>query len=242
MVVTAKRRGRTMIFTQHAVERFIKRLRPDLDFHAARSLLNWHAKEAVRTKQKSLNGQSLWEIASLKCVLVVKYDLGEDKGPVCVTIMEEEECRERNGMGRLADYAWKNTHFPWEEEPPPPPVPKVDSDRFGLVTAADPAVAAELASAARLKKKHGVVGQKMHEEKVAKLERKLETQKAHAARMEEYRSRIQGYLRMLLQVVMDHPQAMTIEEVQERIATNDPGLLSEKFLSFDHREANGETT
>jgi hypothetical protein len=77
----------TLQFTNHAIERYIQFhmldvARPDL--RDVRELLEKHADQAIKLKERTHSGQTQWRIEALGCELVSKHDEGID---VVVTIL-----------------------------------------------------------------------------------------------------------------------------------------------------------
>lgn len=75
-----------MRFSAHAVQRFVERLRPDMSTPAALATLRSAAH--VRLRKKSPRGDLLFRAETEPpCILIVRMD----HGPVCVTILAEDE-------------------------------------------------------------------------------------------------------------------------------------------------------
>jgi hypothetical protein len=76
-----------IVITQHAIDRYIRRIDPAAAPADARAILETLARGAARLKEKTANGQSMWRSGDL--VLVTKPDRGEN---VCVTVLHASQC------------------------------------------------------------------------------------------------------------------------------------------------------
>lgn len=75
-----------LVFTHHAVDRYQKRHAPHLTSVEARAELEGAAERAVRLKEKSVNGDSLWRIEELGIEVAVKHDR-VTRSEVAVTVL-----------------------------------------------------------------------------------------------------------------------------------------------------------
>src|SRR4051812_12367767 len=74
--------------TSHAVDRYIARIAPGLDYASARAELQQALPHAVRLKDKSTQGHFLWKVESPRMRLVTKRDNHLD---IVVTVLYPEE-------------------------------------------------------------------------------------------------------------------------------------------------------
>lgn len=80
--------GRVQI-TQHAADRYVKRVDGSLTLHQAKQLLETIALTAAPLREKTIMGQEQWKIEHpFPCVLVVKRDPGAGSLPIVVTVFE----------------------------------------------------------------------------------------------------------------------------------------------------------
>lgn len=77
-------------FTDHAIERFVKRHAPQMTMAQARAYLEAHGPTATPVKERTILGQYQWVLPDPKCVLVVKHD-PRLRAPVVVTILPNVE-------------------------------------------------------------------------------------------------------------------------------------------------------
>jgi hypothetical protein len=84
-----------LVFTEHAVERFVQRIAPDLTLPAARTMLE--RAETVRLREKTHAGQLLFRSAEPPALFVVKPD-GDF---VCVTVLPDAPVE---AMGEVAEW------------------------------------------------------------------------------------------------------------------------------------------
>lgn len=97
--------------TQHAVERFVLRHRPDLTVNRALELLERGLNNVCRLREKTFRGQDQWQMTNPACVLVTKFT---PSGTVCVTILPEPETRgiPEEELALMREYALKTPD--WE--------------------------------------------------------------------------------------------------------------------------------
>ncbi len=79
-----------MVFTSHAVDRFIERHAPEMSCDEALEHLDRAAQQAVRLNAKTLLGQEQWEMTEPRCILVTKHDQRQGIH-VCVTVLPSPE-------------------------------------------------------------------------------------------------------------------------------------------------------
>jgi hypothetical protein len=80
--------GRITI-TQHAADRYVKRIDRSLTQEKAMQLLAFLAPTAAPLRERTIMGQEQWKIeAPFPCVLVVKRDKGIGAIPVVVTVFD----------------------------------------------------------------------------------------------------------------------------------------------------------
>ena len=103
-------------FTQHAIERFIQRHAPEETFYRARTLLINRSQHAVCLKQKTLLGQTQWQVHNPSVVLVTKYDKGRH---VCVTVLPQPENKDipEEEAELIQEYIEEHSHELLEFEP-----------------------------------------------------------------------------------------------------------------------------
>ncbi len=76
------------LLTSHAIQRYVDRIAPGLDYAAAEAALLAAIEHAVRTKDKSAQGHFLWKVESPPMRLVTKRDGNHD---VVVTVLLPHE-------------------------------------------------------------------------------------------------------------------------------------------------------
>lgn len=84
-------------FTSHAADRYVERVRPDLQRREAYDYLESASRSAGRFRRKTVGGQELWSLED--CVLVTKHT---DGGLVCVTILTLDQIAAHNVAVDLA--------------------------------------------------------------------------------------------------------------------------------------------
>lgn len=77
-----------MIFTDHALERYVKRVDRSVTKEQARKTLQKAVQNAATLREKTNSGETMWTIESPHIRLVTKYDDGDI---ICVTILSEKE-------------------------------------------------------------------------------------------------------------------------------------------------------
>lgn len=80
----------SIIFTEHAIERYVRRHAPGMTLDEARKRLEDAAASATKLKARTVRGHTQWEIVSLGVVAVTKRDPGKTED-VVVTILPAYE-------------------------------------------------------------------------------------------------------------------------------------------------------
>lgn len=91
-------------FVDHAVERYVKRICPDISLLAAKRALEHQL--VTPTKHKTVTGESYWLLED--CIAIVKFDRGREINPVCVTIVKFSDVT-------LPGHCTEQDADPWEE-------------------------------------------------------------------------------------------------------------------------------
>lgn len=103
-------------FTVHAVEQYVARCRPGMTYPVALNELRGHAHLAQRTgRDRTANGDRIWDLPELGCRFVVKFDhghqatvvtilaSGDDAADVPVRPVDEQQLR-RDALYDLVRY------------------------------------------------------------------------------------------------------------------------------------------
>jgi len=105
-------------FSDHAVERYILRHRPELTYQEALAELDRLALAATPLKRRTLAGQALWQAGEPPILLVVKPDRGVN---VCVTVLPPGASGTETDDGPDDDEAAEMIAAYQRLHPPPPP-------------------------------------------------------------------------------------------------------------------------
>lgn len=204
-------------FTEHAIDRFIERHAPDLSRTEARRYLEDTALKAVRLKEKTLNGETQWQIED-GTVLVTKRDCGEN---VCVTVLPEPfrrgPCAEELEMMR--EYAESHP----DTRPKPSLPPRLPTKR------ADPNEAKQFFEVALSDRQLRKI---LH---IARLEASKTKQQEKTKRHLDHQSAEVEKLRSILRITLRALTGLDTtagEQVLEEVRSIEPSFLSENFLNL----------
>lgn len=88
--------------TDHAVQRYVDRIRPGLTFQKAKAELLAALPRATRIKERTVRGHTLWKVESPNMRLITKRDT---KQHIIVTILPPAETSQDAGTLELLDPA-----------------------------------------------------------------------------------------------------------------------------------------
>jgi hypothetical protein len=214
-----------MMFTVHAIERFIERHAPELTYDEARKYLEENAEQASRLRQRTVLGQEQWQIAEPPCVLVVKTT---HTGRVCVTVLPAPEHFGGITEDEMEIIREASARLPPIEVPPPsPPKPKGPPPKVEKppsrkdVSKSLPQEPVRAAHVAQLHQK--IVELAIVREK----ERTLRHESRNEATIDRQKICLRAAVRYLLNKADTDPLA---KQICEEIQAQDPYLLTETFL------------
>jgi type IV secretory pathway VirB10-like protein len=218
-----------ILFSDHAVERFIERHAPEMSLEEARQHLENEGQRAVRLRERTILGQEQWELQNPKCILVIKNS--DDAGRVCKTVLpnrqtygqftedELEIIREASELYPPIRPIEASNHVPKQKPPPtpakkPPPVKKIAAC---LPKKQPPEQAVEV---------HRLLMERARQKDEEKTRR-------HFNKMDEQISKQKRCIRLALRYLLRRSaegDGLALE-ICEAIQEVEPGFLSEAFLT-----------
>lgn len=152
-----------MIITEHAIIRYMQRIRPGADFREGREVLREASSRATQTGERTIRGHLVWTVEKPDMRFITKHD-HEDNRPVIVTVLAPEE--------------------PYETVEPEPPAPIRDERVETLVLAASMQATASPLSELAEKKRIAT------EQQAKGLAAKEEARRKHAGMLADWGRRV----------------------------------------------------